>query len=107
MLSSLSIHKACIASVIFQNFSILIFLNFDRYQVKETGFDYKEDVYGIVINFKENVQVKTSHWRMEPFTLIARIGGIIGVGQTISWLFVTSLEKLATIFMLGEKIDLF
>ena len=84
-----------------------MFINFDRYQVKETGFDFNEDVYGVVINFKENVQVKTSHWRMTPFTLIARVGGIIGVGQTISWLFNASLEKIITIFIFGKNLNLF
>ena len=60
-------------------------------------------MYGVVINFNENVQVKTSLWRIEPLTLMTRIGGIIGVGQTASWVFINGLEKLFNLYDVAVK----
>jgi len=56
-----------------------------RYQIEETGFNYRHDRYGMNMNFDQGVQATTSHLTLEPFTFLARIGGVIGVGQTLTW----------------------
>ena len=68
--------------------------------MKETEFDYRDDLHGVVINFNEDVQVKTSHFQIEALTLIARIGGIIGVGQTVTWILNICFGKLYIIFVI-------
>ena len=78
-------------------------LKFFRYEVKELIFDEKEDIYGIVINFNENIEIKTSHWTINIFTMIGRIGGIIGVGQTITWIFSIGFEKLMNFYNVAVK----
>ena len=82
------------------NMILNLFLNFLRYEIKELTFDQKDDIHGIVINFNEDVQVKTSHWRIDTLTLIVRIGGIIGVGQTIAWVLNICFEKLKNIYVI-------
>ena len=69
------------------------------YKVKEVGYDKRQDVYGILVNFQEEVEVIASHWRIEPFTLLTRIGGIIGVGQTISWVLNTNMEIITNLLV--------
>ena len=56
-------------------------------------------MYGILINFKKEVEVIKSNWRFEPFTLLSRCGGIIGVGQTISWVINTNMDILMNIIV--------
>lgn len=67
--------------------------------MKETEFDYRDDLHGVVINFNDGVQVKTSHFQIEALTFIARIGGIIGVGQTVTWILNIFFGKLYIIFV--------
>ena len=71
------------------------------YKLKEVGYDERQgqNVYGILINFRKEVEVIKSNWRIEPFTLLSRIGGIIGVGQTISWVVNTNMDIFINILV--------
>ena len=100
MLPILSIYRVY---MYFQVLLICLLLIFFRYEVKDLTFDEKEDIYGIVINFNEDVQIKTSHWTINLFTMIGRIGGIIGVGQTITWIFSIGFEKLMNFYNVAVK----
>ena len=50
------------------------------------GFSNRDDRYGIVLKFADKVDVATSHFKIKPMTMFARIGGIIGVGQVFLWI---------------------
>ena len=49
------------------------------------GFSYTKNKFGLVIKFGEEVDVATSYLTIQPLSLFARIGGIIGVGQVLVW----------------------
>ena len=50
------------------------------------GFANRNDRYGLIVEFADKVDVATSHFKIQPMTMFARIGGIIGVGQVIVWI---------------------
>ena len=66
---------------------------FSRYQVEEIGFANWKDRYGLIVKFAEKVEVATSHFKIQPMTMFARIGGIIGVGQVILWHYMAPLGQ--------------
>ena len=72
----------------------VLILTFLRYQVEEQGFQPRQDRYGIVLVFDEEVDITVTRFTIEPFGLLARIGGIIGVGQTLVWVIMFSLDYL-------------
>ena len=68
-----------------------------RYQVEKVGQSYEEGYYGMVLYFLEEVHVTTSHLKIEPLSLIARIGGIIGVGQAFGGVINFLLYKIVNV----------
>ena len=77
-----------------------------RYQVEEMGFSYTTNKFGLVIKFGEEVDISTSHFTIQPLTLFARIGGIIGVGQVLYW-FLTSFwfkSQIICLFFSGHSV---
>ena len=62
----------------------LVFVH-PRYQVEELGFQTRKDLYGIVLIVDQKIDVTVTQMTIGPFSLLARFGGIIGVGQTLAW----------------------
>ena len=59
---------------------------FFRYQVAKSGFTYTQNRYGMILSFREEVEVLESLPAVTAQTLITRIGGILGVGRTLTWI---------------------
>ena len=75
----------------------LLISNLFRYQVEKVGLSYKKGYYGMVLYFLHEVHVTTSHLKIEPLSLMARIGGIIGVGQAFGGVINFLVDKIANI----------
>ena len=69
-----------------------------RYQVEEQGFQTRQSRYGIVLLLDEEIDITVTRFSIEPFGLLARIGGIIGVGQTLVSVFMFCLDYLISFF---------
>ena len=52
----------------------------------DNGFVNVERYYGLIINFHDQVEVTESFFTISIQTLITNIGGIMGVGQILTWL---------------------
>ena len=52
----------------------------------DNGFVNVERYYGLVIHFYDKVEVTESFFSISIQTLITNIGGIMGVGQILTWL---------------------
>ena len=56
--------------------------------------------------FLHEVQVTSSHFKIDPLSLVARIGGIIGVGQAFSGVinfFIDNIMNLKNYFVNYDK----
>ena len=58
---------------------------FDSRLVRE---DPRDEVYGLFIQFKIMVSVHESSYVINEFTLLTRVGGIIGVGKELFWILI-------------------
>ena len=67
---------------------------FLRYQVEEQGLQPRQSRYGIVLVFDEEVDITVTRFTIEPLGLLARFGGIIGVGQTLVWVIMFCIEHI-------------
>ena len=64
----------------------------------EHGLTYSEIGYGMVLWFQSKVVVLESHFTITGKTLITRIGGVIGVGQVLTWLLNRGFDYLSVIY---------
>ena len=51
----------------------------------------------MVLYFLHEVHVTTSHLKIEPLSLMARIGGIIGVGQAFSGVINFMIDRIVNV----------
>ena len=68
-----------------------------RYRVEKVGHSYREGYFGMVLYFLHEVHVTTSHLKIEPLSLMARIGGIIGVGQAFSGVINFMIDRIVNV----------
>ena len=66
------------------------------------GLSYSERGYGMVLWFQSKVVVFQSHFTVTGKTLITRIGGVIGVGQVLTWLLNRGFDYLLLISYLHQ-----
>ena len=68
-----------------------------RYQYNE----YVPNIFGLYLKFSDTVHITRSDLVLKPLTLLARIGGIIGVGKEIFWLtfFTIGLAETSWLFV--------
>ena len=72
-----------------------------RFKVDQTGFDARRDIYGLFVQFDQDVDVSLSKLEVGLKTLATRFGGIIGVGKELLWviiLFFTSCGSFLAFF---------
>ena len=63
----------------------------------QTGFDARNDRYGMYVTFLPDVEVKQTLLNIEPMTLMTRIGGIIGVGKELLWVIIFTSSSFVLI----------
>ena len=54
----------------------------------QTGFDARRDIYGLFVQFDQDVDVSLSKLEVGLKTLATRFGGIIGVGKELLWVII-------------------
>ena len=61
-----------------------------HFDVRLDIFDHREDSdrYGLYIQFEDTVETTTLNLAITTTTLLTRIGGIIGVGKELLWVFI-------------------
>ena len=74
-----------------------------RFQARKTGFDTRDDRYGLFMQINNDVQVLASKFNVEPMTLLTHIGGIIGVGKEFLWIILPINTFLITLFSRFSK----
>ena len=79
---------------------MLQILQIIRYKVDQTGFDARDDRYGLYIQFDKEVEVITSQFMINAETFLTRMGGVIGVGKELLWIILLCLTYLV---ILPEK----
>ena len=72
-----------------------ISLIYFRYEIEEFGFSYRDDYYQLSAYFINDVKVASAHFTIDPLTLLTRIGGIIGVGQVLTWVIIFFYDRFA------------
>ena len=69
-----------------------------RFLTKDIGYrSNNRNVTGVAINFENEVEITKSSWKIDPKTLISKIGGFIGISKNFLWLiilFITSVCML-------------
>ena len=55
------------------------------------------------INFEREVEVTESHFSLDAFTLLTRVGGIMGVGRTMVWMINLGLDNIIFIYSRFRK----
>ena len=68
----------------FYIFAILFYIF--SFHTRKTGFDARDDRYGIFVDIIGEVEIIASKFNIEFLTLMTRIGGIIGVGKEFLWI---------------------
>ena len=61
----------------------------------KNGFTANEDRYGMILFFKTEIDVTQAHLTISFETLVTRIGGILGVGRTLTWLLNNCIDYLS------------
>jgi hypothetical protein len=75
------------------------------YETKYMDFDERKLKYGMFIQFEDIVELKKSSFVIDAQTLLARIGGSIGVGKEFFWVFIflVGILKKATDYFQKNK----
>ena len=81
----------------------LYFKHNSRYQVADKGKSPRDDRFGMEINFEREVEVTESHFSLDAFTLLTRVGGIMGVGRTMVWMINLGLDNIILIYSRFRK----
>ena len=63
-----------------------------KYSVKEFGFAEDNQKYGVYLTFEDTVDKTISEFQIGPTTLVARFGGIIGVGKNLLWIIILAFS---------------
>ena len=61
-------------------------MTYYRYEVVKKGFNQAMRRHGVILTFKNEIELTKSELTVSFQTLITRIGGILGVGRTLTWL---------------------
>ena len=64
--------------------------------MEQTGFDARQDIYGLFVQFDQNVDVTVSKLEIGLKTLATRFGGIIGVGKELLWVIILLITSCGT-----------
>ena len=72
--------------------------------MEQTGFDARQDIYGLFVQFDQNVDVTVSKLEVGLKTLATRFGGIIGVGKELLWVIVLLFTSCGSFFAICKKI---
>ena len=75
-----------------------------RYKVEQTGFDARQDIYGLFVQFDQNVDVTVSKLEVGLKTLATRFGGIIGVGKELLWVIVLFFTSCGSFLAICKQI---
>ena len=51
------------------------------------------------MTFLKDTKVTKSHFSIEPFIMLSRIGGTIGVGQALVWIINFSIDIVFNVFI--------
>ena len=77
-----------------------------RFLTKDIGYrSNNRNVTGVAINFENEVEITKSSWKIDPKTLISKIGGFIGISKNFLWLiilFITSVCMLKSQLKVNE-----
>ena len=57
-----------------------------RYQVEHLGVSKRQDRYGMIIEFENDVEITESKWTIPTLTFVMRIGANMGLCRSIVWL---------------------
>ena len=76
---------------------LVLNIDFFRYEIEEFGFSNRDDYYQLSAYFINDIKVSSAHLTIDPLTLLTRIGGIIGVGQVLTWVIIFCYERFATL----------
>ena len=72
--------------------------------MEQTGFDARQDIYGLFVQFDQNVDVTVSKLEVGLKTLATRFGGIIGVGKELLWVIILALTSLGSFLTVCKRI---
>ena len=70
----------------------------------QTGFDARKDIYGLFVQFDQNVDVSVSKLEIGLKTLATRFGGIIGVGKELLWVIILLFTSCGTFLAVCKQI---
>ena len=70
----------------------------------KTGFDARENIYGLFVQIDQNVDVIVSKLEVGLKTLATRFGGIIGVGKELLWVIILLFTSCGTFLGLCKQI---
>ena len=59
-----------------------------KFDSRLTKFNDRKDKVGLFIQLEEKITVQNNHFLIDEMTLMTRIGGIIGVGKELLWVFI-------------------
>ena len=71
--------------------------------MEKTGFDARQDIYGLFVQFDQNVDVTVSKLEVDLKTLATRFGGIIGVGKELLWVIVLVLTSCGSFLAICKQ----
>ena len=74
-------------------------INTHGYQVAKHGIHYSPNGYGMYLLFHNEAEVSESHFTITPQTLITRIGGVMGVGQILTWLLIRIFDYFLIVYI--------
>ena len=63
-----------------------LFPFFLRYQIEHLGVSKRQDRYGMIIEFENDVEITESKWTIPSLTFVMRIGANMGLCRSIVWL---------------------
>ena len=61
-------------------------MTYYRYEVVKKGFNQAMRRHGVILTFKNEIELIKSELTVSLQTLITRVGGILGVGRTLTWI---------------------
>ena len=73
------------------------------FNVKLKNYESNEDVNAIYIEFKSMIEIKNTHYKLDTFTLLSNLGGVIGLGRNAFWLIASIGGILKLLLYLTKK----
>ena len=65
-----------------------------RFKVDHVGYDKRDDIFGMFVQFDNEVEVTNSKLNIGNITFLTRLGGLIGVGKELLWITIILISYL-------------